>query len=113
MLDFVGAGTINAGNTINVSFDLNASLSGAGGVVFVELIYLNAAGEDYGQRSLLLGGPIVLATTPWTNFSDSVQVPAVDVAGGVALQLKSSCGPIPDGCSVDAYFDNVTFTVTP
>jgi hypothetical protein len=109
----LAAGTLNVGDTIDVSFDLYGSLAGAGGVVFVELIYLNGAGDDTGTRSFVDGGAPKVPTTTWSTYSDSIVVPSIpDVSGGVVLQLKSSCGPV-DGCGVDAYFDNVSATITP
>ena len=33
-----------------------------------------------------------------------------DVSAGVTLMLKADCGPVA-GCSVDAYFDNVSVVV--
>ena len=109
----LAAGTLNVGNTIDVSFDLFGSLAGAGGVVFVELIYLDGTGADTGTRSFVDGGAPKVPTTTWTTYSDSIVVPSIpDVSGGVVVQLKSSCGPV-DGCGVDAYFDNVSVTITP
>lgn len=108
----MATGTLNVGDTIDVSFDLYGSLAGAGGVVFVELIYLDVNGIDTGVRSFVGGGAPKVPSTTWTTYSDSIVVPAGDVSGGVKLQLKSSCGPV-SGCGVDAYFDNVSATITP
>ena len=109
----LAAGTLTVGDIIDVSFDLYGSLAGAGGVVFVELIYLNGAGNDTGTRNFVDGGAPKVPTTTWSTYSDSIVVPSIaDVSGGVVVQLKSSCGPV-DGCGVDAYFDNVSATVRP
>ena len=110
-----GAGTVNAGDTIGGSFDLYGSLAGAGGVVFVELIYLDANGNDNGRN--FLGADVPYApTTNWTTHTGSKSAgiradgSMANVEGGILVLLKSSCGPIP-GCGVDAYIDNVSFTV--
>ncbi|MBT8086208.1 MAG: carbohydrate binding domain-containing protein, partial [Woeseia sp.] len=113
----LGAGTIATGDEINVSFDLYGSLSGAGGVVFVEVIFLNSAGEDEGGRNFVGPAAPYTPTTTWTTHSGTViagtgaATDGWDVSGGVTLQLKAACGAI-DGCGVDASFDNVTFTIS-
>jgi len=104
------AGSISPGDTIDVSFDLYGSLSGAGGVVFVELIYLNNLGEEASRDFVGAAAPYT-PTTTWTTHVGSKPAGA-NVDGGVTLELKASCGPVT-GCGVDAYFDNVTYTVTP
>jgi hypothetical protein len=112
----LAAGTVQAGDTIDVSFDLYGSLAGAGGVVFVEVIFLNAAGQDVGGRDFVGPAAPYVPTTTWTTYSGSVIAGTAtgggqfDVSGGVTLQLKAACGPV-DGCGVDASFDNVTFTI--
>jgi hypothetical protein len=112
----LAAGTITPGDSINVSFDLYGSLAGAGGVVFVEVIFLDATGQDVGGRDFVGPAAPYVPTTTWTNHSGTVIAGTAtgggtfDVSGGVTLQLKAACGAI-DGCGVDASFDNVTFTI--
>ena len=112
----LAAGTVAPGNSIDVAFDLYGSLTGAGGVVFVEVIFLNAAGEDLGGRDFVGPPDPYFPSTTWTNYSGTVIAGTAvdgsqwDVSGGVTLQLKAACGAI-DGCGVDASFDNVTFTI--
>ncbi|MDH3719448.1 MAG: hypothetical protein OES79_15110, partial [Planctomycetota bacterium] len=113
----LAAGTVMPGDSIDVSFDLYGSLAGAGGVVFVEVIFLNGAGQDEGGRNFLNADPTPYTpTTTWTPYSGTVIAGTGfvggpwDVSGGVTLQLKAACGAI-DGCGVDASFDNVTFTI--
>ena len=113
----LGAGSISQGDTIDVSFDLYGSLTGAGGVVFVELIYLDSGGNEVGRNFIDAAAPY-FPTTTWTTYTGSKPAgfttggSTVSVDGGVTLELKASCGPV-DGCGVDAYIDNVTYTVTP
>ena len=112
----LGAGTIVSGDMIDVSFDLYGTLTGDSGVVFVEVIFLNAAGQDEGGRNFVGPAAPYFPTTTWTNNSGTVTAglgangTQYDVSGGVTLQLKAACGGVP-GCVVDAYLDNVTFTV--
>ena len=113
----LGAGTIVPGDTIDVSFDLFGSLTGAGGVVFVEVIFLNAAGQDEGGRNFVGPAAPYTPTATWTTHSGTVIAGTAvngsqwDVSGGVTLELKVACGAVVGGCGVDASFDNVTFTV--
>jgi len=113
----LAAGTVAPGNSIDVAFDLYGSLTGAGGVVFVEVIFLNAAGEDLGGRDFVGPPDPYFPSTTWTNYSGTVIAGTAvdgsqwDVSGGVTLQLKAACGAIVGGCGVDASFDNVTFTI--
>ena len=109
-------GTISPGDTINVSFDLFGSRTD-GGVVFVEVIFLNGAGEDVGGRDFVGPPDPYFPSATWSPYAGTViagtgagGVPGFDVSGGVTLQLKAACGGVPD-CAVDAYFDNVTFTI--
>jgi hypothetical protein len=87
----LGAGTITAGDSINVSFDLYGTLFGAGGVVFVEVIFLDASGQDVGGRDFVGPAAPYVPTTTWTNHSGTVIAGTAtgggtfDVSGGVWL----------------------------
>ena len=113
----LGAGTVSPGDTIDVSFDLYGS-GAPGAAVFVEVIFLDASGQDVGGRNFLDADPTPFTpTTTWTNYSGSVtagtgfpDVTGFDVSGGVVLSIKVACGPV-DGCNPDASFDNVTFAI--
>ena len=111
------AGSISPGDSIDVSFDLYGSLTGAGGVVFVEIIFLDANGQDVGGRDFVGPAAPYTPTNAWVTHSGTVIAGTAtgggqfDVSGGVTLQLKAACGAVVGGCAVDASFDNVTFTV--
>jgi hypothetical protein len=113
----LAAGTVAPGDAIDVSFDLYGSLTGAGGVVFVEVIFLDASGQDVGGRDFVGPAAPYTPTTTWTNHAGTVIAGTAtgggqfDVSGGVTLQLKAACGAIVGGCGVDASIDNVTFTI--
>ncbi len=98
------AGNLTPGDTVTVSFDMRGSLSGAGGVVFVEL-FSELSGGGTSKAEILSGGPLT-PVTAWTNYSFTTTL-GTDVSGGVTLQLKASCGPV-EGCGVDVFFDNVS-----
>lgn len=103
----IGTGTVTAGATVTVSFDLYGSLSGAGGVVFAEL-FSELATEGVSKTEILGGGSIP-PTGTWTNHSFTTTL-GNDVGGGITLQLKADCGANA-GCIVEAYFDNVSVKV--
>jgi hypothetical protein len=102
----LAAGLLTPGAEITVTWQLKGTLEGAGGVVFVEL-FSELAGEGVSKAEIFGNGPI----TPndfWTPYEWTTTL-GDDVSGGVTLQLKTSCGPVP-GCGVDAFFDNITIT---
>ncbi len=110
-------GTVMAGDTITVTFDLYGTVTQPGAATFVEVIFLDANGQDVGGRDFLNSDPTpYTATTTWTPYSGTVTAGTAfgggsfDVSGGVVLSLKVSCGPV-DGCAQDVSFDNVTFTI--
>ena len=102
------AGNLTPGASITVSFDLRGSLSGDGGVIFAELFSELAAGGT--SKAEILGGAPLNPNPDWTSYSYTTTL-GPDVAGGVTLQLKTSCGPVV-GCGVDAFFDNVSIRLS-
>jgi hypothetical protein len=99
--------SLSGGDSVTVSVDVFGSLTGAGGVVFIELISRAANGSETGRN--FIGPAPITPTAMWTTQSSTVNV-AADVSGGITLQLKSSCGAV-DGCGVDASFDNVSMVI--
>ena len=100
------AGNLTPGASITVSFDMRGSLSGAGGVVFAEF-FSELSGGGTSKAEIFTGGPLT-PDPDWTSYSFNTTL-GPDVSGGVTLQLKASCGPVP-GCGVDVFFDNVSIT---
>lgn len=96
-------GTATPNTAYVVSFDLKGSATD-GGVFFAEF-FSELDGGGTSKAEILGGGPI-LPTASWTTYTYTVTTGA-DVSGGITLQMKSSCGPVPN-CIVDAYFDNVS-----
>lgn len=103
----IGIGTVTPGSTVTISFDLFGSLQGAGGVVFAEFFSELEAGGT--SKSEILGGGPIFPTGQWTKYTYTTTT-GPDVSGGVTVQLKVDCGATA-GCTVDAYFDNVSVTV--
>ncbi len=100
------AGNLTPGQAITVTWDMRGELIGAGGVVFVELFSEFAGGGATGE--IYTGGPI-FPNADWESFTWNTNLGA-DVAGGVTLQLKVSCGPV-EGCGANVFFDNVTIVI--
>jgi hypothetical protein len=101
----IGIGTVQPNSSVDISFDLFGSVSGAGGVFVAEFFSELCGGGT--SSSVVLGQPVPTGT--WTNHSFNTPT-GNDVCGGVTLQLKADCGANP-GCTVDAYIDNVSVTV--
>ena len=102
------AGNLTAGQDITVTWDMRGELSGAGGVVFIELFSeLDGGGtskaEIFGNAPLFPNDNV-----NWTSYTWNTTL-GPDVSGGVTLQLKAACGAVA-GCGVDASFDNITIT---
>jgi len=109
----LGVGTVTPNSTVNVSFDLFGSMEGVGGVVFAEF-FSELSDGGTSKSEMLTGGPLYPATpndwtADWVSYSFTVTT-GPDVSGGVTLQLKTDCGA-NSGCTVDAFFDNVSVTI--
>ena len=98
-----GAGTVNPGDTINISFDMKGSAAD-GGVIFPELI-----SEPAGPGQLL--ATIAAPTAGWTTYSYSAAAGA-NVSEGITFQLAIVCGGVPS-CSASVFIDNVSITIAP
>jgi hypothetical protein len=103
----IGIGIVQPNSSATISFDLYGSLSGAGGVIFSEFFSELSGGGT--SSSVILGGGPIFPTDTWTHYEYTTPT-GFDVSGGVTLQLKADCGANP-GCTVDAYFDNITVDV--
>jgi hypothetical protein len=97
------AGTVNPGDTINISFDMKGSAAD-GGVIFPELI-----SEPAGPGQLL--DTIAVPTAGWTTYSYSATAGA-NVTEGITFQLAIVCGGAPS-CSTNVLIDNVSVTIAP
>ncbi len=102
----IGIGVVEPESEVQISFVLKGSLAGAGGVVFAEFFSELEAGGT--SKSEILGGGPIFPTGEWVEYSYTTTT-GPDVGGGVTLQLKVDCGATP-GCTVDAYFDEVSVT---
>ncbi|MEM6513552.1 MAG: carbohydrate binding domain-containing protein [Pseudomonadota bacterium] len=110
----IGAGEINPGDDVTVTFDMRGNAAN-GGVINVELF----TEGDMGVTGSELLGSIADPTTGYTTYTfvGSIPEPTMstgsassdlsgDVSGGVTLQLGFVCGDVAD-CVVDVNIDNV------
>jgi hypothetical protein len=97
------AGTVNPGDTINISFDMKGSAVD-GGVIFPELI-----SEPAGPGQLL--DTIAAPTAGWTTYTYSAAAGA-NVTEGITFQLAIVCGGVAS-CSANVFIDNVSITIAP
>ncbi|WP_293759519.1 putative Ig domain-containing protein [uncultured Paraglaciecola sp.] len=104
----LAAGSVNVGDTIDISFDM-CGTAADGGVIFPAL--LSEFGGDTGADRELLA---TIASPPsvWTRYYYSTVAggPNANVTGGVSLQFDVVCGGDAT-CSAAAYFDNVSVTI--
>ena len=104
----LAAGSVNVGDTIDISFDM-CGTAADGGVIFPAL--LSEFGGDTGADRELLE---TIASPPsvWTRYYYSTVAggPNANVTGGVSLQFDVVCGGDAT-CSAAAYFDNVSVTI--
>lgn len=103
----LAAGSLTAGASVTVSFDMYGSVAGDGGVVFVQ-IFSEQAGGGVSKEEFIVQPPD-FPTSTWTNYSYTTTLGA-DVTAGVTLQFKADCGANAN-CVVEAYFDNVSLVV--
>jgi hypothetical protein len=104
-----GIGVVTPFQAITVSFDYRGTTAD-GGVIFAEL-FSELDGGGVSKAELLGGGPLFPNADPdvWQTAVFNTTLGS-DVAGGVTLQLKSSCGAAPT-CLADIYFDNASMVV--
>ena len=105
----VGIGVVTPLQDITVSFDYRGTLAD-GGVIFAEL-FSELAGGGVSKTELLGGAPLFPNADPnvWSTAVFNTTLGS-DVAGGISLQLKASCGAAAT-CLADVYFDNASLEV--
>ncbi|NNK19200.1 MAG: hypothetical protein HKP49_08625 [Maribacter sp.] len=103
----IGAGSVNAGDTIQVQFDHIGSVVQPGAVFNVILFGEGAAGASFTN----VFNPAPSLTGSWTTFTGTFAIPGgTDVSEGISFLIEAVCGG-DAGCSVSANIDNVSVTV--
>ncbi len=104
----LGAGQINIGDTVTVSFALKGE-GAAGGVAFAEFFTeLDGGGASTNQ---FLGDAPFSLTSDWTTYSYDIVVGG-DASGGVTLQFAAVTGGAP-GSTIVLFIDDVSITIVP
>ena len=101
--EFLAAGTVTPGQTVNISFDMKGS-AGAGGVIFPELISEGDGGST--------GQILETIAVPEANFRtySYTATAGADVTRGITFQIAVVCGGVT-GCFADVFIDNVSITL--
>jgi len=104
----LAAGLLTPGADVTVTWDMRGELTGASGVVFIQL-FSEVSGGGVSKDDIYTGGPL-FPNDPnnWQSFVWNTTLGA-DVSGGVSLQLKAACGAVI-GCGTSIDFDNITIT---
>ncbi len=105
----IGAGTVAAGDVVQVQFDHIGSVVQPGAAVNVLLFGESPAGASFTQ--VLTPGPVLENT--WTTYTGSFTIPAgTDVSEGISFLIETVCGAVA-GCNVTMNIDNVSVTLNP
>ncbi len=105
----IGAGTVAAGDVVQVQFDHIGSVVQPGAAVNVLLFGESPAGASFTQ--VLTPGPVLENT--WTTYTGTFTIPAgTDVSEGISFLIETVCGAVA-GCNVTMNIDNVSVTLNP
>jgi hypothetical protein len=104
----IGAGTVNAGDTVTISFDHIGAIGGEGGV-FNVILFVEGAGGSVPITHVFSPTPIL--SDSWTTFTGTFTIPnGTDTSEGISFLIEAVCGGAT-GCSVTANIDNVSATL--
>ncbi|XLS30809.1 PKD domain-containing protein [Flavobacteriaceae bacterium M23B6Z8] len=102
-----GAGSVSAGDTVEIKFDYLGGATAPGSVINIQIF-----GEvDAGGVSFVENAPAPTFSDSWASYTYTFTVPSgADVSGGITLQFNSPCGAV-DGCTSTLNLDNVEINV--
>ncbi len=101
-----GAGSIVAGDQIQITFDYMGSLAGESGTFSMQSFVEATNGVNQVETFT------VTPTATWQTFTTTYTVNAGDVSGGITMEFVAICGGVP-GCESVLYLDNVSVKVNP
>ena len=105
----IAAGTVAAGDEVQVQFDHTGTVGGEGGVFNVILFGEGAGGASF--THVFNPGPSLSGS--WTTFTGTYTIPGgTDVSGGISFLIETVCGGA-SGCTVTANIDNVSVILNP
>ncbi|WP_340202427.1 PKD domain-containing protein [Ascidiimonas sp. W6] len=102
-----GAGVVNAGDTVQITFDYLGGATAPGAVINIQIFgEIQAGGVSFTENP-----PSPTFATTWTPYTYTFTVPnGADVSGGITLQFNSPCGAV-DGCNSTLNLDNVSINI--
>jgi hypothetical protein len=105
----IGAGTVKAGDVVQIKFDHKGAVVQPGAVFNVILF-----GEGSGGASFThVLNPAPALSGSWATFTGKYTIPAgTDVSSGISFLIEAVCGG-DAGCSVSANIDNVSVILNP
>ncbi len=105
----IGAGTVAAGNVVQVKFDYKGAVTQPGAVFNVLLFGEGASGASFTH----VFSPAPVPGSSWTTFTGNFTIAGgTDVSQGISFLIEAVCGG-DAGCSVSANIDNVMVTLNP
>ena len=104
-----GAGTVQAGDIVQIQFDHIGSVVQPGAVFNVLLFGEGAAGASF--THVFNPSPSLVDT--WSTFTGTFTIPGgTDVSEGISFLIEGVCGG-DTGCSVTANIDNISVILNP
>ena len=105
----IGAGTVAAGDVVQIQFDHIGSIVQPGAAVNVVLFGESPGGVTFTE--VLTPAPVLGGT--WSTFTGTYTIPGgTDVSDGISFLIETVCGAVT-GCSVTMNIDNVSVTLNP
>ncbi len=105
----IGAGTVAAGDVVQIQFDHIGSIVQPGAAVNVVLFGESPGGVTFTE--VLTPAPVLGGT--WSTFTGTYTIPGgTDVSEGISFLIETVCGAVT-GCSVTMNIDNVSVTLNP
>jgi hypothetical protein len=105
----IGAGTVQAGDVVRISFDHKGAIVQPGAVFNVLLFGEGAGGASFTH----VFNPAPIPGANWTTFTGTFTIaPGTDVSEGISFLIEAVCGG-DAGCSVTANIDNVSVVLNP
>jgi hypothetical protein len=105
----IGAGTVTAGDVVQISFDVLGTVTQPGAAVNVLLFGEGAGGVSF--THVFNPGPS--PTDSWSSFTGNYTIPeGTDLTDGISFLIEAVCGAV-SGCSVTINIDNVSVIINP
>ena len=101
----VGAGTLQVGDVLTISFDVKGTFGPGGQLNVLSFTEFGGGGADLSNQTVIAGG-----VDNWTPQSYQVTLSGADAGGGFSLAFNPVCGAVTD-CVADVFIDNVSIVL--